>query len=90
MVPHFLLRKIGKYDTNLRSHKMVLSNYEGKMGNIMGVIQVNVTVKSIIRPTIFIVITSKAGYNLLLGREWIPYIRGCVIIAPSEACNMEE
>lgn len=26
LMPHFLLRKIGKYDTNLRPHNMVLSN----------------------------------------------------------------
>lgn len=31
----------------------------------------NVTVGSITRPTIFMVITSRASYNLLLGREWI-------------------
>lgn len=29
-MPHFLLGKIGKFDTNLRPHNMILSNYEGK------------------------------------------------------------
>lgn len=70
-MPSFLLRKIGKYDTDLRAHNMVLSNYEGKIGKIMGVIQVDVTVGSITRPTIFLVITLKVRYNMLLGREWI-------------------
>lgn len=37
----------------------------------MGVIQVGVTVGPITRPTIFMVIASKASYNLLLDREWI-------------------
>lgn len=37
----------------------------------MGVIQVGVTVGLITRPTIFMVITLKPSYNLLLGREWI-------------------
>lgn len=30
LLPNFLLRKIGKYDIDLRLHNMVLSNYEGK------------------------------------------------------------
>lgn len=50
---------------------MVISNYEGKTGQTMGVIQVDVTVGVITLPTIFMVITSMASYNLLLGREWI-------------------
>jgi len=37
----------------------------------MGVIQVNLTVGTITRPTMFMVIASRANYNLLLGREWI-------------------
>lgn len=69
LMPHFLLSKKGKYDTNLRPHNMVLSNYEGKTGQTMGVIQVDVIVRSITRPTVFMVIASRASYNFLLGRE---------------------
>lgn len=69
LMPHFLLEKIGKYDTDLMPHNMVLSNYEGKSGQTMGVIQVDVTIGSITRPTIFMVIASRASYNFLLGRE---------------------
>ncbi|WJX46260.1 hypothetical protein P8452_33079 [Trifolium repens] len=36
-----------------------------------GAIQVDVTVGSIVRPTLFLVVESKANFNLLLGREWI-------------------
>lgn len=68
---HILLAKIGKFDTDLRLHNMVLSNYKGKTGQAMRVIQVDITVGSITRPTVFMVIVSKANYNLLLGREWI-------------------
>ena len=50
---------------------MVLSNYEGKVGQTLGVIQVDLTVGSSCRPTMFMVIEAKANYNLLLGREWI-------------------
>lgn len=57
LIPHLLLVKIGKYDTDIRPHNMVLSNYERKTGQTIGVIQVDVTVRSITRPTIFMVIT---------------------------------
>lgn len=46
-------------------------NYEGKIWQTLGVIQVDLTVGSITRPTMFMVIPAKANYNLLLGREWI-------------------
>ena len=50
---------------------MVLSNYEGGIGTIMGVIQLDLKVGLILRPTVFLVISAKPNYNLLLGREWI-------------------
>jgi hypothetical protein len=71
LMPHFMLKKIGKDDSDAKPHNMVLSNYEGKVGTTMGVIQVNLTVGTITRPTMFMVIASRANYNLLLGREWI-------------------
>lgn len=45
LIPHFLLRKIGKYDTDMRTHNMVLSNYKDKIGHTLGVIQVDMIVK---------------------------------------------
>lgn len=47
---------------------MVLSNYEGKVGTILGVIQVELTVGTVTR---FMIMETKVNYNLLLGREWI-------------------
>jgi hypothetical protein len=35
------------------------------------VLQVNLIAGSVIRPTLFLVVPSKANLNLLLGREWI-------------------
>lgn len=67
----FMLKRIGKFDTDLKPHNMVLLNYEGKIGHTLGVIQVDLTIGSIIRPTMFMVIASRANYNLILGREWI-------------------
>lgn len=67
LTPHSSLRKIGKYETDLRLHNMVMSNYEGKTSKYLKVIQVDITVGTIITPTLFVVITTKANYNLLLG-----------------------
>jgi hypothetical protein len=71
LMPHSLLRKIDKFNTDLHTHNIVLSNYEGKTGHSMGAIQVDVCVGSTVRPTLFLVVPSKANFNLLLGREWI-------------------
>src|SRR4051812_27500446 len=71
LMPQYMLKRIGMFDTDIRPHSMVLSNYEGKIGQTLGVIQVNLTVGSVTRPTMFMVIPAKANYNLLLGREWI-------------------
>lgn len=71
LMAHFMLKRIGKFNTNLRPHNMVLSNYEGKIGHALGVIQVGFTVRSVTRPTLFMAIASKANYNLLLGHDWI-------------------
>ena len=68
-MPHFMLRKIGKFDTDTKPHNMVLLNYEGKIGTPLGVIQVDLTVGTITRPTMFMVVETKANYNLLLGCE---------------------
>ena len=71
LMPHLILAKLGMFDIDLRPHNMVLSNYEGKTGQTMGVVQVDVTVGSITRPTVFMLIAARDSYNLLLGREWI-------------------
>ena len=71
IMPHHILKKIGKFDTDIRSYNMVLSDYKGRTRNTMGVIQVNIIVGSVTRPTIFMVIQGKPSYNLLVGREWL-------------------
>ncbi|WJX16101.1 hypothetical protein P8452_06177 [Trifolium repens] len=75
LMPEFLLRKIGKSLVDLHPHNIVLSNYEGETGFSLGAIQLDVVVGSTIRPTLFLVVASKANYNLLLGREWIHGVR---------------
>ncbi|CAJ2657404.1 unnamed protein product [Trifolium pratense] len=71
IMPHFMLKKLGLYDTDLHSHNVVLANYEGKTGHSLGAVQLEVCVGSTVRKTLFMVIAAKPNYNLLLGREWI-------------------
>lgn len=74
LMSHSLFKNTGKSDEDLRPYNMVLSNYEGKTSHILGVIQVDLSVGSISRPTLFMVITFNTNYNLLLGCEWIHMI----------------
>lgn len=71
LMPNSWLKKIGKYDTDLKSHNTILSNYKGKISHYLGVLQVNIVVGTIIRPKLFVVISTNENYNLLLGRECI-------------------
>ena len=66
-MPYSLLKKICNYDTDLRPHNMVLSNYEGKTSKALGVIHVDIVVGTILGRTLFMVILTKTNYNLLLG-----------------------
>lgn len=59
ILPCHIWKKIGKYDTDVRSNNMVLSDYGGKRKSTMGVIMVDITVGSITRPTLFMVINAK-------------------------------
>ncbi|KAK2388635.1 hypothetical protein QL285_062295 [Trifolium repens] len=71
IMPHFMLKKLGLFDTDLHSHNVVLAKYEGKTGHSLGAVQLEVCVGSTIRKTLFMVIAARPNYNLLLGREWI-------------------
>jgi len=69
LLPQSLLKKIVKSETDLKPHNVLLSNYEGKYGNSIGAIEVDLVVGSVKRSTLFLVVPSKANNNLLLGRE---------------------
>lgn len=65
----YFVQKDGKCGADLQPNNMVLSSYEGKTKNILRVIQVELAGGTTTRSTLFILINSKANYNLLLGRE---------------------
>jgi len=65
------LKKIGLFDSDLKPHNVILTNYEGTTENSLGAIEVDLVVGSICRTTTFMVVPSKGNFNVLLGREWI-------------------
>jgi len=71
LMPQSLLKRIGKTDKDLKPRNVILSNYEGKAGHSLGALQVSLKVGTVVRPTLFMVVSSKANFNFLLGREWI-------------------
>jgi len=71
LLPHFLLKKIGLSESDLKPHNVILPNYEGKSGGSFEAIEADLVVGTVKRSTLFLVVASKANYNLLLGREWI-------------------
>lgn len=56
---------------DLAYNNMVLSNYEGKTRKPLGVIQVDIVLETTTRPTMFMVVSTKENYKMLLGREWL-------------------
>lgn len=71
LMSHHMLRRMGQYDTDAKLHNMVLPNYKGKVGTTLKVIQVELTVGTVTKSTMFMIVETNANYNLLLGREWI-------------------
>jgi hypothetical protein len=71
LLPQSFLGRIGLVDSDLKPHNVVLTNYEGTTGNSLGAVEVDLTVGSVSRTTMFMVVPSKANFNVLLGREWI-------------------
>lgn len=75
LLPQSLLKNIGLSKSDLKPHSVVLSNYKGKSGSSFGAVEVDLVVGTVKRETLFLVVASKANYNLLLGREWIHGVR---------------
>ncbi|MCH79702.1 hypothetical protein A2U01_0000456 [Trifolium medium] len=71
LMPESFLLKIDKSEKDLMDHNIVITDFNGNSAKSMGIIVVKLKVGSVTRSTVFIVVPSKANYNLLLGREWI-------------------
>jgi hypothetical protein len=58
-----LLKRIGKTDKDLKPHNVILSNYEGKVGHSLGALQVSLTMGTVVRQTLFIVVPLKVNFT---------------------------
>ena len=67
LIPQSLLKRIGKTTKYLKPLNVILSNIEGKAGHSLASLQVSLMVGNVVRPTLFMVVPSKAKFNLLLG-----------------------
>jgi hypothetical protein len=50
---------------------MVLKDFEGKLSQAQGAINVELTIGSKTLPTTLFIVDGKGTYNVLLGRDWI-------------------
>ena len=66
-----MLGKLGKMSRDLVQTNVAITYFNGKTSAIKGMILLNIRVGSIDRPTMFVMVSSKASYNLLLRRAWI-------------------
>ena len=62
LVPKSMLGKLGKTLKDLVQTNVAMTYFNGKTST-------NTRVRNVNRPTMFVVVPSKASYNLLLGRD---------------------
>ena len=71
LLPEPMLIKFGKTVDQLIKENVMVIDFTGKTSISKGIVMLNVRVRIVDRVTPVVVVASKAGYNALLGREWI-------------------
>jgi len=71
ILPRSMLWRFGRNVEDLIPHNIVVADFCGKPLDSKGAICLDVFVGSKRRPTEFLVISSLANFNMLLGKEWI-------------------
>nr|KYP33636.1 hypothetical protein KK1_045501 [Cajanus cajan] len=71
ILPQTILKCFGKTLAYLKPHNILISDYAGKSSQLEGMILLDAQIGSVKRTTMFIVTSSKANFNVLLGRECI-------------------
>jgi hypothetical protein len=69
LMPDATFRKLGRNSDDLIKTNMVLKDFGGNPSETKGVLNVELTVGSMIVSAIFFVINGKGSYSLLLGRD---------------------
>ncbi|XP_016168986.1 uncharacterized protein LOC107611589 [Arachis ipaensis] len=73
-----MMERIGKTERDLIKSSIGVTNFNGKTSFVRSVVLLSIDVGSVNRPTLFVVVPSKAGFNLLLERDWIHGIMGAI------------
>ncbi|RYQ88931.1 hypothetical protein Ahy_B09g095833 [Arachis hypogaea] len=71
LLPERMLGKVGKHVSELVPTNIAVTNFSGDSTTAIGLVTLIVKVGSSERHSVFVVVPSKASYNVLLGRDWI-------------------
>ncbi|RYQ91055.1 hypothetical protein Ahy_B09g096923 [Arachis hypogaea] len=71
LLPERMLMKVGKHPDDLVPTNIAVANFSGTSTPTKGLVTLSVKVGSSERNIVFVVVSSKASYNALLGRDWI-------------------
>ena len=66
-----MLGKLGKMSRDLVQTNVAITDFNGKTSAVKGMVLLNIKVGRVDKPTMFVVVPSKASYNVLLGRDQI-------------------
>ncbi|RYQ84447.1 hypothetical protein Ahy_B10g103797 [Arachis hypogaea] len=71
VLPERMLMKVSKHPYDLIPTNILVTDFSSASTPAKGLVTLGVKVGSSDRNTIFMVVSSKASYNALLGRDWI-------------------
>ena len=71
VMPVGIIKKLGKSQKDLKDTNMKMTNFTGESTNTLGFYIAELTVGTKTSTTVFFIADAKAGYTLLLGRDWI-------------------
>ncbi|RYR25000.1 hypothetical protein Ahy_B02g058633 [Arachis hypogaea] len=71
LLPERMLVKVGKHPDDLISTNISVMDFSGASTPAKGLVTLEVKVGSAVRNTVVVVVSSRASYNALLGRDWI-------------------
>ena len=71
LLPENIMTKLEKISFDLIRTNIVVTGFNGKSTIAKGMILLRVKVRSVGRPTMFMIVPSKASFNMLLECDWI-------------------
>ena len=75
LMPRLNFMQLGKQLKDFMPYNIVVIDFNGKVSALKEMVLVNLQRGTITRPTLFIIIPSRASYNLLLSQDWIMWYK---------------